>query len=101
MELEVAAGSNRTIVAVGCGFDSYVDLDGACDTCPHEWYDGWWIVACFGLNTLLGGFFKSHSMMEMLNAGVKVPVALIAHRPHRPAAPLTPPRRVDRRGGRR
>lgn len=105
-----AAGSNVTDVllaggaAGGCSVGSYMSLQGECDTCPNEWFDGWsvlnscsptssvqlkrppigrslsggahgvrWIVLLFGLNTLLGGFFKSHSMMEMLNAGVQVP----------------------------
>eukprot|EP01044_Picomonas_judraskeda_P009918 COSAG03_NODE_1244_length_4484_cov_12.880046_2_plen_476_part_00 len=43
-----------------------------CRSCEIEEYDGWLLVVLMGCNTLMGGFFKSHAFMRLLNAGIKL-----------------------------
>jgi ATP-binding cassette subfamily C (CFTR/MRP) protein 1 len=58
-----------------CGPGNFMNRDGECDSCPADWYSGWVIVVLFALNTATGGFLKSHSMMNMLTAGINCKTA--------------------------
>jgi len=58
-----------------CGSGNFMNREGVCDSCPTDWYNGWIIVITFALNTALGGFLKSHSMMNMLTAGINAKTA--------------------------
>ena len=52
-------------VTKGGAEGNYFDNE-ECRTCDTEWYDGWLVVVALGMNTLMGGFFKSHAFLRLL-----------------------------------
>ena len=59
------------------------------ELCPRpSWGEGWLFAVLIGLNAIIGGICKSHSMMMLVNAGMQArPVQSCALAPspaHRP-----------------